>query len=430
MSGVEILIPVVFLLILIMIGVPVAFSMLIAGSFGLVWLIGYGPTAGLMPGIFYGKIANYILTTIPMFILMAEFLKEARLTEDLYVAMEAFVGHIRGGLAISTTLANGVMAALTGSSTATVASLASIAVPEMRKYGYDDRLSVGTVAAAGSFAIMIPPSLSLIIIGILTEQSIGNLFIAGIIPGALTVIGYSLVILIWATINKSIDGEGKGVASTWRERSNAVSTVWPALILIVLVLGGIYSGAMTPTEAGGVGAFGAFLLLVLFRDGHLTEIIEGARNAVELSTMIFFILLGAYVFSAYMGATGLTDMLLNTVIGSPLPPIAVLLLVLAIYVMLGTMMSQLAILVLTIPVTYPLLVEGFGYSPIWYGIVIVKTVEIGLVTPPLGLNIYVATSTIDVSASTAFDGAVKFLLADIGVLLTIIAFPDIVTLLL
>lgn len=430
MSGLEILIPLIVLLVLIMIGVPVAFSMFIAGSFGLIWLIGYGPTAGLMPGIFYGKIADYILTTIPMFILMAEFLKAARLTEDLYVTMEAFVGHIRGGLAISTTLANGVMAALTGSSTATVASLASIAVPEMRKYGYDDRLSVGTVAAAGSFAIMIPPSLSLIIIGILTEQSIGNLFIAGIIPGALTVIGYACVILVWSTVNKSIDGEGKREASSWRERSNAVSTVWPALILIAVVLGGIYAGAMTPTEAGGVGAFGAFLLLVLFRDGELPDLIEASRDAVELSTMIFFILLGAYVFSAYLGAAGLTDLLLNTVIESPLPPIAVLLLVLAIYILLGTMMSQLAILVLTIPLTYPLLVNGFGYSPIWYGIVIVKTVEIGLVTPPLGLNIYVATSTIDVSASTAFDGAVKFLLADIVVLLTIIAFPGIVTLLL
>lgn len=182
--AIDIFIPAVVLLVMIFIGVPVAYAMFISGTAGLVWIIGYGPTTGIIAGALYNNVASYILTTIPMFILMAEFLKAARLTEDLYVAMESFVGHLKGGLAIATTLANGLMAALTGSSTATVASLASIAVPEMRKFGYDDRLSVGTVAAAGSFAIMIPPSLGLIIVGILTETSISDLFIAGIIPGA------------------------------------------------------------------------------------------------------------------------------------------------------------------------------------------------------------------------------------------------------
>lgn len=423
--AIDVFIPAVLLLVMIFIGVPVAYAMFISGTVGLVWIIGYGPTTGIIAGALYNNVASYILTTIPMFILMAEFLKAARLTEDLYVAMESFVGHLKGGLAIATTLANGLMAALTGSSTATVASLASIAVPEMRKFGYDDRLSVGTVAAAGSFAIMIPPSLGLIIVGILTETSISKLFIAGIIPGALTVIGYTLVITAWATINPEIDGES-GRKSTWKERANATSTVWPAVLLIAIVLGGIYTGVITATEAGGIGAFGAFVIFVVFRDAGLQTIRESSRDAVQLATVIFFILMGAFIFSIYMGATGFTDRLLDMAIAAPLPDFGILLLIIFVYLILGMMMNQLAILILTIPVTYPLLVGGFGYNPIWFGIIIVKTVEIGLVTPPFGLNIFVATSTINVPTLTAFKGAAVFLISDVLILLLLLSFPEIV----
>lgn len=420
--------PAILLIFLLLLGVPVAFSMLIAGVTGLALILGPGPSEGILSGVLYSQVSGFTLTTIPLFILMAMFLRESGLTKDIFAALQTWVGHFRGGLAIATTITNGILAALTGSSTAAVAALSTIAIPEMRKYGYDDRMSIGTVAAAGTIASMIPPSLGLIIYGILTQNNIGDLFIAGVIPGVLTLIGYIFLIQIWA---RREDVAGDPVPrATWAERSESLSSVWAAVILMTVVLGGIYTGIMTASEAGGVGAVGALIILLYRKHSSQEPIGKACKSAIELTTMIFFILIGAFIFSIYMGATGFTDLLLGSIVSLPFPPFIVLLLVVVAYIGLGTVMDQLAVLVLTLPITYPLAVDTFGYHPIWFGVIIVKTIEIGLITPPLGLNVFVATSTIDVEVSTAFRGAGWFLIVDGLVILLLFAFPNIALVLL
>lgn len=424
----ELFVPIILMLVLLLVGVPVGFSLLISSTFGLIWIMGWGPATGIMRGALYSETAQLILTTIPMFILMAEFLRESGITTDIYVMLNSWLGHIRGGLAVATALANGGMAALTGSSTATVAALSSIAVPEMRKYGYGDQLSVGTVAAAGTFASLIPPSIGLILIGVLTEQSISDLFIAAIIPGLLTIFFYVILILVWSNYDHDMSGEME-IKASWKERTGATLVVWPAVLLVILVLGGIYTGAVTPTEAGAVGATGAFILL-LYKGGRIEEIRKAGRSATELTAMIFVVLLGAFLFGSYMSATGAIGVLITAVAGAPVPRLIIIAAILLMYIAAGTMMSVLAVIIVTLPVVWPLMVDTWGYDPIWMGIVLIKVIEFGLITPPLGLNVYVAVSTIDVEVTSAFRGAVKFLLADLLVLAILVAYPPIVMILL
>jgi len=424
MVNIEIFIPLFLMIALLVIGVPVAYSLMISSTLGMIFLIGFTPTTGVMSGILHSEVAQFILSTIPMFILMAEFLREAEITTDLYKVMHYWLGHYRGGLAIATAITNGAMGALTGSSTATVAALSSIAVPEMRRYEYKDQLSIGTVAAAGTFASMIPPSLGLIILGILTETSISDLFLAALIPGILTVIAYVGLIYAWDLYDPDVSG-GKIEKRSLKERIEILRLVASPVILVILVLGGIYSGATTPTEAGAVGASGAFILL-LNRGGRLDATISASKRAIELTVMIFFILVGASMFGIYMSSTGFISELTTAIVSLPVPRIVIILGILAVYIVAGAVMSLVSVLIVTIPIVWPLIIDTWGYNPIWFGIVLVKMIEFALITPPLGLNVYVATSTVDVNVGTAFRGAVKFLIADLIVLLIIVLYPDIV----
>lgn len=419
---VELLLPTVLLVALILIGVPVAFALSISGTLGLILYLGIDKMAGLMLTVPYSNVAYFLLATVPMFILMAEFLNESDLTVVLYEAAHRWFGNIPGGLAITTTLASGGLAALSGSSTATAATMSSIAVPEMRKYGYDDRLSFGTVSAAGTFAVMIPPSLGLIIYGILTETSISDLFIAGIVPGILTITSYVLVIYLWGLSDPDVIG-GETVKFSWSERFRSLLKVWPALLIVLLVIGGLYLGIVTPTEAGALGAFGTFVVAIGIFGMRFSGIVSALQRTAETTTMIFMIVIGAVFFARFLTVAGITPAVINFVTSLPISPILILVLLLLLYILMGTMMDQLAILILTLPITFPLAIS-LGFHPIWFGILIAKTIEIGLVTPPLGLNVYIATGPMEVDVDVGFRGALRFIAADIVVLGILILFPQ------
>lgn len=422
---IEIVLPVTILIVLLMIGVPVTYATATAGFVGLILLVGWGSTLTVVQGVAYRNISNYLFTTIPMFILMAEFLNNSSLIDEIFETAHRWLANVRGGLAFATTLANGGMAALSGSSTASAAAMANVAVPQMQKRGYDDRLSLGTVAAAGTFAIMIPPSVGLIVYGIITETSIAQLFIAGVIPGVLTLLGYGMVIYTWGLTNPDALGS-TDESYSWKEKIESSLIIWPAAIIVLLVLGGMYLGIVTPTEAGALGATGTLLVAVLLSDLRLPGLKNALENTTEITTMIFMIIIGAVIFGRYMAYSGLVDGFIQWINALPIGPFVIMLALLVVYIFMGTMMDQTAILILTLPITFPLALN-LGYDPIWFGIVIVKTVEIGLVTPPLGLNVYVASGTLNMSPTTGFKGAIRFVPVDIVIMLMLLLRPEVVT---
>lgn len=420
----EILFPIALLIIFLAIGVPVAFALAISGWIGLVMQVGFDNSVVIMRNLTYENVAYYLLSTIPMFILMAEFLNESELTELVFKAANKWLSDITGGLAFATTLANGGMAALSGSSTATAATMSKMAVPEMQKYGYDDRLSLGTVAAAGTFAVMIPPSLGLIIYGVITETSISRLFIAGIVPGILTVVGYAGTIYIWGKYNPKVIG-GKTTSYSWQEKFNSLKPIWPAGIVVLLVIGGLYLGIVTPTEAGALGALGTFVVAVSISGMRYEGTKIALLRTAETTVLIFMIVIGALIFGRWLAITGATRLLINAVAALPVSRWTILIIILALYVLMGTLMDQLAILILTLPITFPLAI-ALGFDGIWFGILIAKTIEIGLVTPPLGLNVYVASGAISMDADIGFRGAVRFIPVDVLIIFLMMAFPELV----
>lgn len=420
------LLPVVIMLLLLLVGVPVAISLGFAGSIGLLLFFGPDQLFGILLSTPRAETAAYTLSVLPMFILLAEFISVSGLASDVFETGQRWLSHIPGGLAMATTLANGGFAVLAGSSLASAATMSRIAVPEMRKYGYNDQLSMGTVTASGTFAIMLPPSVALIIYGVWTETSIGNLFLAGIVPGILTLVGYLFLILFWVTIDPDASGEVRSYS--WKNRMISVKKIWPVGIIALFVLGGIYSGAITVVEAGAVGAASALLVAITQRTDR-NSLYGALDETVTTTSMIFLVIIGAVIFTRYLAFTGITNQLISIITGLPVGELGTTLIVLAIIIFLGTFMNQIAILILLLPVLYPLFVTNFGYSPIWLGIIMIKSGEIGLVTPPLGMNIYVATSVIDVDIKDAFRGAAPFIIIDLIILGILLAFPDITTIL-
>lgn len=418
------LLPTLLLVLLLVVGVPVGYSMLISGTAGLVLVMGYGPSQGILMGAPRDPI-SFTFTTIPLFILMAEFLSKSGIISDLYDTTQKWLGHFPGGLAIATTIANGGMAALSGSSTASVAAMSKISYGEMNTRGYRDDLTLGTIAGAGTFAVMIPPSLGLIVYGLITENNIGLLFLGGIVPGILTLVGYVGVVVLWTLYDPSV--APKSEKSPMNERLSSTVKVWPGLMVVFIVLGGIYSGVITATEAGAVGAMSAFLVAKFIYGMSIVETYEALRDTLATSGMLFLIIFGALVFGFYLTVTQLPQRLVRYIEALPITAVQVLILILLVYILLGALMDQLAILLLTLPITYPVVVDGLGFGPIWFGVLIAKTIEIGLVTPPIGLNVYIATGTVNADLIDGFTGAARFLVVDVGVLAILILFPEIVT---
>lgn len=419
------------LLCLILLGIPVGYALGLAGIGNLLMLVPLPMIHGLVGQVVHHTVANYVILTIPMFVLISETLAASGIAADLMLACNRLMRRIRGGLAMACVLAGSILAAASGSSTASVATLSRAAFPTMQKLGYDDGLSIATISMAGTLAIMIPPSIAFVVYGIITEESIGRLFMAGMVPGVVTAVGYILTIMLALRLQPGLAPQ---IISRAKEALEPVQVladdprgrVWPVVLLVVLIMGALYSGVATPTEVGALGALGAIVISGMLGRIGPRRFVTAVANTLRTSAMIVTIIFGALLFGYFMSLTQATDAMLEWIKASGLSPMAVLLLVVAIYLFLGMIMDQFAIIVLTVPISYAL-VTGLGFDGIWFGVLIVKTAEIGLVTPPLGLNIFIASAITGVPTGKGFRGTILFLVAELILLGLIIAFPEMVT---
>lgn len=409
--------------VLIFARVPVAVALMSVGTAG-IWLT-YGAKMALASLALVVKETTlaYTLSVIPLFILMGAAVSRGGLAEELYDAARALVGRFRGGLAFATILSCGGFAAVSGSSVATAVTLSRIAVPEMRRRGYSDGLATGAVAAGGTLGILIPPSVIMVVYGIATETPIGELFAAGLIPGLLGVLGYCLAIA-WIVIRRPGSAPA-GERVPWAEVRAALGRVWAVLLLFAVVIGGIYGGLFTPTEAAGVGAACSLLIVALRGDLSLRALWEILVSTAEVTAAIFAILIGATVFAEFLNFSGAHEGVLAVVGASGLAPWAVIGAILAIYLVLGCVLESLSMMLLTVPLFFPI-VTGLGFDPVWFGIVVVMAVEIGLITPPLGMNLFVMRTVVrDVPLWTLFRGVAPFVAVDVLRLLLLAAVPGI-----
>lgn len=411
------------LVILLVAATPVAFALLISGMVGLYLTIGFVPLSGAIKNGPYEAVASFTLTTLPMFILMAELLTVGRFTRDIFEAGDKWLRHIRGGMAMAAVAGGTLLAAICGSSSAAAGTLASAAYPEMKRLGYSDSFATGSTAVVGTLAVMIPPSIGFVFYGILTETSIGKLFLAGLVPGLLTAATYLLVIYLTVRL-KPESAPGVAPIPPLIERAKVLLPIWPIIGFMVLMFGGLYSGAVTATEIGAVGAFLALAFGIAMRRVGWREFYTAMSAAARNSIMIFAIIIGAGVFGLFLTVSGLTQTILDGVQQSGLNRWVVVLIIVGIWLFLGFFLEQFAIQVLTVPVTVPLLVK-LGFDPIWIGVLLVKAGEIGVVTPPLGLNVFVVSSVTKVDASVVFRGIWPFVFAELIILGLIIAVPEI-----
>jgi C4-dicarboxylate transporter DctM subunit len=420
----EIVLPLGILALLLVIGTPVGFAMAAAGVVGVTMMADFDVSSALIATGPHTATQSFSLVAVPMFVLMAEFLGASTIVGKLFDTARAWFGRFPGGLAIASIGAGAGMGALSGSSVAATASLAGITVPEMRKSGYSERLSLGSVASAGTLATMIPPSVPLLIYGVTTETSIVALFAAGIIPGIILAVLYVGVVVLWQKRRPDVAPAAPHV--TWKDRVGTLTSTGPAIILVVLVLGGMYSGIVTATEAGAVGAAGALLVGTVFGGLRVRGMALAMRRTAELTAAIFIIVIGAKIFTQYITLTGLTQDLANYVEEAGFPALLVLVIILLVYAVLGCFMDGLGMMLLTLPVFFPLVV-GLGYDPVWFGIIIALVVELGLITPPVGLNVYVTVATGKGELGTAFRGVTRFYGAAVALAVLLIAFPELAT---
>lgn len=407
-------------LILIALGVPIAVALgaigiagyaLVNGVSGALFITASGPFEALFP---------YSLSVIPLFLLMGVFSARCGLSTDLFAAAQTLVGRFRGGLAMATVTACAGFGAICGSSLATVATIGRVALPEMRRAGYDDRLATASIAAGGTLGVMIPPSILLIIYGLLTEQSIGQLFSAAILPGLLGLALYAGCIIVSVRMNPALAGPVRDNAPVdWQ----ALGRAWPVGAIFGTVIGGIQLGLFSPTEAAAVGALGAVLLAAFRKTLDRTSILLAMRETVSLTGIIALILVGAALFNFFIETTGLPQYLVAVANDNGLSPYATLLMIIVFYLVMGCFMDAMSMIMLTIPFVFPL-VQSLGFDPIWFGIVVVTVAELGLITPPVGMNLFVMQSVDDnLSSATIMRGIGPFIVADILRLAVIIAIP-------
>lgn len=399
------------LLVVILAGMPIAFAMGVVGFGGVAYILGWQPALSMVAQLAYETGMNYSLSVVPLFILMGNFVTRAGLSEQLYTASNAWLGHRRGGLAMATIVACAGFSAICGSSLATAATMAKVSMPSMRKFGYDPSLAAGSVAAGGTLGILIPPSVILVIYGIMTGTDIGELFIAGILPGMIGVLGYLTAIAVVTWRKPELGPRGEKIPLP--EKLRAMRGVWGVLGLFVLVIGGIYLGIFTPTEAAGIGAAGSFFFALSRRALTLRTLLDVLGESAQTTTMIFFVLIGALLFSNFMNLAGLPTALLSWVQALGASPTMVLMAILGLYLMLGCLLESMSMVLLTVPIFFPL-VQALGFDPIWFGITVVVVTEISLITPPVGLNVFVLSAVLpDVKTGTIFRGVTAFWLADI-----------------
>jgi C4-dicarboxylate transporter DctM subunit len=416
------LIGICILLVLLLSGMPIGYVMGFVGFAGFAYIRGFDSALGILKIVPYRTFAEYGLSVVPLFILMGSFCYFAGISKDLYETVHKWLGHKRGGMAMATVGACAGFAAVSGSSLATAATMGTVALPEMKRYGYDDRLATGAVACGGTIGILIPPSVALIIYGVITEQSIGKLFLAGFIPGILEAVFYLFTIDILCRLNPDMGPRGPRIS--FREKIASFKNTWIVAALFLLVIGGIYMGVFSPTEAAGVGAFGAFLFALARKRLNWEAFKISLITTGKTSAMIFIILLGAIILGYFLSVSRIPFHLADSIGGLPVNRYFILIFILLLYVILGCVMDALAIMLLVTPIFFPL-ATSLGFDPIWFGILIVRVSEIGMITPPVGINVFVIKGVAkDVPMSTIFRGIVPFLIADICHVALLIVFPQ------
>jgi tripartite ATP-independent transporter DctM subunit len=416
---------IVVLLCLFMLKMPVAFAMAFVGFAGFAYLNGIESALTLLAQDIFETLSSYPLSVIPMFILMGSFAFASGISQRLYRTCYSWFGQYRGGLTVATVVACSGFAAICGSTAATAATMGSIALPEMKKYKYDDKLATGTVASAGTLGILIPPSTVLIVYGILTEESIGKLFIAGIVPGVILTLLFVLtvVLLCWRQPNLA----PAGPETTLKEKIVSLGGIVEAILLFLLTIGGLFLGWFSPTQAGSIGAFGAFLIGLFRRKLKLARTVEALRDGLRTSCMVLFIVTGAAVFGHFLAISNIPFILADWVGGLPIPPMAIMGVMVLIYFVGGFFMDSMALIIVTIPIFFPI-VTKFNFDPIWFGVIVVMVGEMGVITPPVGVNVFVIKGIAPrVPLRTIYRGILPFLAAIILLTGALLLFPEIAT---
>lgn len=412
-----------FLLLLVFAGLPIGFSLATVGFGGLVFLRGMDGALGVLSSVPYSSVANFLWTAVPLFILMGYLAFVGGVVTDLFLAAQRWLGWLPGGLCCAAIVGCAGFAAATGSSVACAAAIGKVSLPEMAKYGYDKKLSTGTLATAGTLGSLIPPSIFMIVYGMITETSVGKLFMAGILPGILSAVVYMIYIISRVSLNPSLAPAYRGV--TWAMRLESLRGILGISVIVIVVLGGIYSGYCTPTEAAAVGSLATLILGLVRRKLTWPLIWDGLKETTRTTSTLFVIIMGSMVFVAFMAVSRIPESFGAFIITSGFSKWVVLVAVCGLYYFLGCFMEPIGMMLLTLPIIFPTL-KAMGFDPIWYGIVMVKLCEIGMITPPVGLNVYVINGILpDVSLEDIFRGITPFVLVETLNLFLIIYFPQI-----
>ena len=411
----------VALFVLMLLRVPVGMAMGLVGVSGFAYLVNGDAALKIIGHTSMRTVTDYTFGVIPMFLLMGAFVSNSGMSRELFRAANSFVGHLRGGLGIATIAACAGFAAISGSSVATAATFATVAYPEMRRYNYPQSFATGVIAAGGTLGAMLPPSTVLAVYGIITEQDIGKLFIAGIIPGLLAASMDMMTVAVIGAVRP--DFLPVAPRHSWKERLIGLREIWAMLLLFIFVIGGLYGGLFTPTEAGGVGATGALIIGVVRGKLDRVQIRRSLLQAVRTAAAVLTVLIGALLFGYFLTVTQTPQKVTAFLTALGLGRYGVLALIMLMYIVLGCLMDSLAMIILTIPIIFPVIMQ-LGFDPIWFGVIIVMTVELGLIHPPVGMNVFVIKSVVqEVTFSTIFRGVLPFILTDLIRLVILIAFP-------
>jgi tripartite ATP-independent transporter DctM subunit len=413
----------VLIFILLFLGMPIAFALMLVGFAGISYLASIEAALPIAARTVYEVSAYYPYTVIPLFIVMGGFAGSSGMTKDLYSTFDKWFRKLPGGLAIATIGACAGFAAVSGSSVATAATMGTVALPEMKRFNYHPRLATGSVAAGGTLGFLIPPSIGFIVYGMLTEQSIGKLLVAGMIPGLILAVAYMAIVLVWVKLNPSV-APVSPEAVNWREKFSALLGVWEPLAIFLLVMGGIYGGLFTPTEAGAMGATVLFLVAIIKRKLNRQNLVGALLEAVRISVMVLFLVAGANVFSYFLALSTIPMKVASWAAALEVSPYLIHTIIVIIYLFLGCFLDAISMMVLTMPVIFPVIL-ALGFNPIWFGVIAVLMMEAGLITPPMGLNIFtVAGVAKDVPIETIFRGVAPFLLSIFAIVILITIFPQ------
>jgi tripartite ATP-independent transporter DctM subunit len=412
----------VLVFILLFLGMPIAFALMLVGFAGISYLASMEAALPIAARTVYEVSAYYPYTVIPLFIVMGGFAGSSGMTKDLYGTFDKWFRKLPGGLGIATIGACAGFAAVSGSSVATAATMGMVALPEMKRFNYHPRLATGSVAAGGTLGFLIPPSIGFIVYGMLTEQSIGKLLVAGMIPGLILAVAYMAIVVVWVKLNPSVAPVSPEAVS-WREKLSALLGVWEPLAIFLLVMGGIYGGLFTPTEAGAMGATVLFLVAIIKRKLNRQNLVGALLEAVRISVMVLFLVAGANVFSYFLALSTIPMEVASWAAALEVSPYLIHTIIVIIYLFLGCFLDAISMMVLTMPVIFPVIL-ALGFNPIWFGVIAVLMMEAGLITPPMGLNIFtVAGVAKDVPIETIFRGVAPFLLSIFAIVILVTVFP-------